>query len=264
MAGTLLLLAGCTTNSGGTSESSLSAGSSSAASGGPSAPDPSVGAPPGSSAPSDAPASIATASAATGPSVSAPAGTTAPPVSTAPPVITKPPVSSRARTSAPVSPTAAVLDAASTRWLTTYCTTIGPVTGLTALQSQISAASGDLTKIKGLFVEAFGMSGGAMTATAAALKGHPAPTLTAAGNDLPVLLSRIGTLGAELTRDETRLAAIDPVAQATALGAALTTYGPDIDRISAVVGTNGGLKLPAPARSEVGRIAACNKVLNVG
>ncbi len=136
-----------------------------------------------------------------------------------------------------------------------------PIVAVVGLQSRISGAGGDLTKIKGLFVEAFQTSGKALTATASALQGQTAPDLTAAGNDLPAFLGKIKTLGAKLTSDGVTVDAIDPVAGAQSLGTALAADGPDIDQIT---GVRNGLKIPASALPEVGRIAACKKVVNTG
>ena len=162
----------------------------------------------------------------------------------------------------PTSTSAAkVLDAASTKWLTTYCTSFQPILGLSGLSGQITAATGNLPKIRTLLLHAFQTAGGALTTTASKLKGLPAPSLTKAGSDLPGLLTKVRTLGSLLTADGKKIAAIDPTKSRQAFATAVEKYSPDLNKVSVELGTGAGLKIPFAALTEIKSIASCTKVI---
>jgi len=150
-----------------------------------------------------------------------------------------------------------VLDVQSTKWMTTYCDTLHPLTKLASLQKQVKAAGTDPAKVKPLIVGAFQTSGTALTATATKLKSAKAPTLTRFGSDLPGLLGKISALGATLTADGKKVAAVDPKKNPQGFVTAVQKYAPDLDKFASALGVGAGLKIPVAALPEIKRIPSC-------
>ena len=156
------------------------------------------------------------------------------------------------------------LDNASIGWVTTYCDSLLPIAPLGQLNNELIAARGDNSKIWALLVQAFQVAGGALNTTASKLNGVKAPSLTAAGTDVPGLVAKVAALGATLTADGTKVDAINPVTNSQGLANALAMYGPDLEKVNTVLGAAAGLKMPAAALAQIHQIPACTKIVTTG
>lgn len=141
--------------------------------------------------------------------------------------------------------------------MTTYCDTLHPLTKLAKLQTQVKAAGSDTKKIAPLIVGAFQTSGTALTSTATKLKNQKAPSLTRVGSNLPGLIGKISALGATLTADGKKVAAVDPKKDPQAFATVVQKYAPDLDKFSSALGVGAGLKIPVAALPEIKRIPSC-------